>query len=434
MIKTLNSKELREEIRELEARALAIGQLAEAEDRDLTAREQAEFDSICGKGDPNSANYVPGEIDNLQQDLVRAVNRDKVQAKILSDRVASGQVRFASDENTRSEKWQVNAQGNRYAILDKQDRFADYVSTPCKDAFGHAVLAYAFGPSRDTPEGVVNLMREGSGAAGGYTVPEQMLGEVIDLARAKSVLMDAGVRTVAMTSDSMNIPTLESDVDVELRGEGEAISFSEVTIGQRKLSTRTAGSITKCSRELWEDSPTLLAAQLQNWMATQMAKQIDSIGLNGYTSKPHGFFGTEGINSTDSIGDIDWVDVSSAVTRIRVNNHEPTSFVMHPTVHDALFNIETGDGENSARGWLEAPPTIRGKQYLPTTNCPAGKMAIGDFSKYFMGVRTGIVIEVSREAGNAFQNHEVYIKATARFDFVSVDDTAFEILTGITVS
>lgn len=434
MIRTLNAKELREEIAELKNKALAIGELAEAEGRDLTPQEQREFDQIVGVGKPGEPRYKAGEIGELEEQLDRAEQKEKLQAGILADRIRTGQIRFGdgSTGGGRGPQWKQNADGQRYAILNKGDRFTDLVSSPCENAFGHAVLAYAFGPSRETPEPIRNALKEGTGSAGGYTVAGELLGEVIDLARAKSVLMDAGTRTVAMTTDSMSVPALESDVSVELKGENQSATFSDVTIGQRKLSTRTAMAITAVSRELWEDSPGLLAEQLQRWMGAKMAQQIDSIGLNGYTSKPAGLLGTTGINSTGSIGAIDWADVAAAVSRIRVNNHEPNAIIMHPTIHDDLFNIETGDGTNAARGWLDAPPTIRDKQFLMTTNCPLANLVTGDFSRFMMGVRTGILIETSTEAGSSFEKHQVYVKATARFDFVSVDDSAFEILAGIT--
>ncbi|MDV6034743.1 MAG: phage major capsid protein [Phycisphaera sp. RhM] len=434
-----NTTDLRQEIEHVKGEAEAVVALAEAEDRELTAKEQQEFDRMLGKGKPGERGYVRGEIDDLRDQLDRAEKREAAQAAEVVRRVQSGEIRIGDDNQfgTRSvghgkARWQTNSRGERFAILSKGDRFSDVVAPPCDNAFGHAVLAHLFGPTDSTPTVIRNALKEGTGSAGGFMVGSELLSEVVDLARAKSVLTNAGVRTVAMGSDSMSIPALESDVSVELKGENQALTFSDVVIGERKLSTRTIGAVTAVSRELWEDSASLLAEQLQMWMAATMAQQIDQIGLQGYTSKPVGLLGTAGINSTGSIGAIDWLDVSAAATRIRVNNHEPANAIMHPTIFADLMEIESGDGSTSARNWLNRPPTLDNVGFLQTTACPLAKLVIGDFTRFYMGLRTGIRVELSTEAGDAFQKHQVYVKCTSRFDFVSVDDSAFEILEGIT--
>ncbi|MCO8122929.1 phage major capsid protein, partial [Stieleria sp. TO1_6] len=207
----------------------------------------------------------------------------------------------------------------------------------------------------------------------------------------------------------------------------------QMKFGQRQLNVVTAFAMTSISRELWEDSPDLLASQLTGWLSATMAAQIDKYGLQGHTGgRPVGILNTPGIDSTNSIGGIDWTDVAAAVTSIRNANHEPNAVIVNPTIHDDLFNIPTGDGTNSARGWLEPPPTIRDKQYLHTTNCPLEQAVVGDFTKYLMGLRTGFQIETTTAAGEAFARHQVWIKATQRFDFTTLDDTAFHNLSGIT--
>jgi len=97
-----------------------------------------------------------------------------------------------------------------------------------------------------------------------------------------------------------------------------------------------------------------------------------------------------------------------------------------------LFNTETGDGTNSARGWLDAPPTLRTVQFLQSTNCPTDKLILGDFSRYAMGLRTSASVEASTTAGEAFERHQVRVKISMRFDFVPLMEQAFHALTGLT--
>jgi hypothetical protein len=107
--------------------------------------------------------------------------------------------------------------------------------------------------------------------------------------------------------------------------------------------------------------------------------------------------------------------------------------ILYPTIHDALMNTSTGDGINSSLGWLEPPPSIRDKKYWNTTNCSSSKVIVGDFTKYAMGLRTGLQIEATTTGGDMFKKHGVQIKATIRCDFVALDSDAFERLEDVTV-
>jgi len=272
----------------------------------------------------------------------------------------------------------------------------------------------------------------GDNQLGGFLVPERLSGEIIDLARGKSVLMASGTKTVLMDSDNLTIPKLETDATVATKSENSAFTASDVKFGARRLNTYTAGALVKLSRELAEDAPELLASQLSQFLGSAMATQVDLWGLVGTGSaQPTGILNQPAINATGSIGAIDWLDVSTAATLVRNANHEPNAAIMNTEVHDDLFTIATGDGTNSARGWLSAPETLKNIQYLQTTNCPLAKLIVGDFTKYLMGIRTGARVEMTTD-GTAFENHQAWVKITMRFDFVTLDDSAFQILSGIT--
>lgn len=236
-----------------------------------------------------------------------------------------------------------------------------------------------------------------------------------------------------MDSESLVIPKLESDLTVTNKAEGAAWTASDLTFGQRELSTHTAGAFTKISRELWEDAPGLLAEQIGSWLASAMAQQIDRWGIQGTGSaQPTGLVNVAEIDSTGSIGAIQWSDISAAVTAIRNANHEPNAVLLYPEVHDDLMTSVTGDAVNAAKNWLGPPPTLEGKLFLPSTNVPLANAVIGDFSKYAMGLRTTARVEASTTAGEAFERHQVYVKVVMRYDFVTLDDSAFHVLTGIT--
>lgn len=74
-------------------------------------------------------------------------------------------------------------------------------------------------------------LSEASDAAGGYTVPDVLSAELIDKARADSVVMRAGARTVPLTSDSNTIAKVLTDPTPAWRLEAGSVANSDGTFG-----------------------------------------------------------------------------------------------------------------------------------------------------------------------------------------------------------
>ncbi len=425
-----NSSQLRFEIAESREILDEIIRTSEAENRDLTTFESAKVEQLVGQiTDLNTQKTAAEAVDRE-----RCLRMEPAAIERINQQRAENGVGPIGGGSTTS--WSRDSKGRGFCMLKRDEKVASLegLRPVCENQFGHFVLAKAFGPNKSTPREIRIDLTGSDNSLGGFLVPERLSGGIIDLARSKSVLMDAGTQTVVMDSDNLTIPKLESDSTVQTKSQNSAFTASNMTFGARRLNTYTAGSLVKMSRELYEDAGDMVAMQLEAFLSSALATQVDAWGLDGTGSaQPLGLTG-RGINTTDSIGQPYWADLSSAATAVRVSNHEPAVAIMHPSVYGALSDIETGDGTNAARGWLNAPPTLKDTRFLQSTNCPVAKLVIGDFSRYLMGVRTGARVEASTQAGDAFANHQVWLKITMRFDFITLDDTAFELLTGITVA
>ena len=250
--------------------------------------------------------------------------------------------------------------------------------------------------------------------------------------RAKAVLGMAGCPTIVLESSDNTIAKVVGEVTVQTKGELDAFTPSDIELSAVGLFPHTVGCLIESSRELAEDAPNFVQV-VEDQISKTLAKIVDYYGLNGFGGGSLGLMGGTDITATTGIGAIAWSDIAAAVTRLRVKNQEPNGAILYPTIHDALMNTSTGDGINSSLGWLEPPPSIRDKQYWNTTNCPSGKVIVGDFTKYAMGLRTGLQIEVTTTGGDMFKKHGVSIKATIRCDFVALDSAAFERLEDVTV-
>jgi HK97 family phage major capsid protein len=408
------------EITQNMAKSQEIISLAKAANRDLTAAECSRCDSLHSELD-----YLMAERDIAKR---VAANSNSGIENFRSLELPDG-TRVGSP----GASWQTDSRGCRYAILNKEDKATSVLPSKARNEFGHYVLARLFGANGATPPSVRAALTGDQNHLGGFMVPEQLFGGLIDLARAKSVLAAAGMRTLLMSSDSLLIPTVASDVVPALRGENDPIAESNPTFGAIRMVAKNAGVLTKVSRELAEDAPELLAEQLGMLLVKAMVTTMDQWGLNGTGGvQPAGLYLANGIGTTGSIGSVDWTDIAAAATAIRKLNHEPNAVILSPERYDELFNTETGDGVNAARGWLDVPPSLRTLQFLQTTNNPDTKAMVGDFTRYAMGLRSSPLVEATTTGGDAFGNHQVHVKITCRFDFAALDATAFHSLTGLT--
>ena len=419
------------EITQQLAASSEIISMAKTANRDLTQAETARCDSLHSQLD-----YLMAE-----RDMVKRRSGESNFDPSFFDGLNPGDPDFNAEVARRragnsggpGASWQQDSRGCKYAILNKEDKATSVLPSKARNEFGHYVLARLFGANGATPSSVRAALTGDQNSLGGFMVPEQLFGGLIDLARAKSVLAAAGMRTLLMSTDSLLIPTVESDVTPALRGENDAIAESNPTFGAIRMVAKNAGVLTKVSRELAEDAPELLAEQLGMLLVKAMVTTMDQWGLDGTGGvQPEGLYMATGIGTTGSIGQIDWTDVNAAAVAIRKLNHEPNAVILSPERYADLFNTETGDGINSARGWLDIPPSLRNLQFLQTTNNPDTKAMIGDFTRYAMGLRSSPLVEATTTGGDAFGSHQVHVKITCRFDFAPLDASAFHSLTGLT--
>ncbi len=420
-LKMRTSSQIKDTIHDLRSDLDSMIALSEQQDRDFTSLEAAKADQILAQLETEKA-----ALDTTTK-LEAERNARSMQNPLMQEMLA------ANGHGSSSAQWTRDSRGRGYAILSKADKASSIFKPQAANEFGHFVVAKIFGASRSTPSSVRAALTTSDNSLGGFLVPSQLSGDIVDLARAKSVLMQAGTRTAIMDSDSLTIPKLETDATITTKSENAAFTPTSMVFGARQLNTRTAGCLVELSRELAEDAPDLLAEQLQMFLASAMAAQIDSWGLSGTGSaQPLGILTRSEIHETGSIGAIDWADPAAAAALVRAANHEPNAAIMNTEIYSDLLNSAAGDGVNSSRGWLGAPPTLANVQMLSTTSCPVAKMIIGDFTRYLVGIRSGALVEASTVAGDAFAKHQVHVKITSRFDFVTLDDSAFEILAGIT--
>lgn len=270
--------------------------------------------------------------------------------------------------------------------------------------------------------------------AGGFTVPEAVAAEVIDLARAKARVIAAGARTVVVGGPQNRFATVESDPTISNHAENAAIDETEIVFGSRLFQPKTAVALIRASVELVEDSANFNAL-VDAVLAQAFAVEIDRRALYGSgVGEQLGLMNTPGgIHDVDGSTFTTWGPFSRAYQAVRASNYEPGAFITSPGVMGAIDGLVEGGGSGQP---LRRPPSLEAAQFLDTTSIPAdpsSSAVTGQWDQLYIALRTPITLEATRTGGDAFGKLSILVRAYARLDSFAVRPAAFARVTGIPV-
>lgn len=343
--------------------------------------------------------------------------------------------------NARSiETWE-DSEGKKVNVLRPEHRYADIVgrdSRPSEITPGAYLRAMILGSKN---EEVRAALAEGTDSAGGYTVNEVLQGQLIDLMRSQCHVISAGARTVPLTTEKTTIAKISGDASASWRNENAAVSESEPSFSALTFTARSLAVLVKVSRELLEDSVNIENA-LQMTLTAAMAQEADRVALfgSGIAPEPLGIFGTSGINAvsmaTDGASITNYSKLLAAVQAMAENNsNPPTAAIMAPRTRFAFSGLVDTLGQP-----LNKPDVLASLPMLSTTKIPldqeegasgavCSSIVLGDFTQCYLGVRSGMRIEVLKEAfaGNLQYGFLCHL----RMDVQIAQPKSFSVLKGI---
>jgi HK97 family phage major capsid protein len=289
---------------------------------------------------------------------------------------------------------------------------------------------------QDKTEVERRALAEATDSAGGYTVPDVLSAELIDAARAASVVMQAGARTVPLTSDRNTIARVLTDPTPAWRAEAGAIANSDPTFGPVVLTPQSLAVSVDISAELMADSLNL-ASSLPGILAAAMAVELDRVALigSGTAPEPRGVANTSGIGTFAQDALIaNYANLSKARTGIMTANRGPVSaYVMHPRDEGSFTDLVDANGQP-----LMAPRAVADIPMLTTTSLPIdgctgddeSTIIAGNFAHLLVGIRSGIQVEVFK-GPKYISNLQYTLVAHMRADIAVEDPGAFYALTGV---
>lgn len=279
-------------------------------------------------------------------------------------------------------------------------------------------------------------------SAGGVLIPPGVSATVIDLARAKTRVVEAGAMTIPLPQGGdVTIAKVTADPTTAWRGPNQPIPASKPTFGGVKFQPRTLGCLMKLPLELVEDAVNVDAVA-ESVLAEAIGVEIDRVALvgTGASEEPLGIENTPSVGTATSVGSPVWDDLVDAQTTVRNANGEPTAAILAPRDVGTLAKLKGSANDH----YIAPPEEIRNLRRLTTTLVPTNRGGgsneslafVGDFANLWLGIRTEITIEASRQAGDAsgsaFRDLQAWIRAYIRMDVAVVRANHFVVLSGIT--
>lgn len=414
--------------------AKAIFDKADGEGRELSDSERRQIDVFTRKA---------REI-GMRMELVPNTTEAKQTIRRVADPIAIGapfndgmHTALDGGHTLRGVTAYRDKSGKLVHVVSRDGSMVDVVRSQHPDMpgnlnLGKVVKAMIVHRWDDDAEYERRAMSEGINSAGGFLVPDEIGAGVIDLARAQSVLFQAGVSIVPMTSDRLTLARLTSDPTYQVKAENVAFAESDATFDALGFTARTIGTLVAISRELAEDAPNA-SAVLQQSVARGLALKLDQYGLTGSgAAEPLGIANTPGVQADAAVGAMDWDHVLADMALVEGVNGVPRSFVTTPEFYYDLQGIMEGDGTNSPLAYQHMPQACEALQILRTTSCASGESYLGDFTQGIVALRGGPMIAISDVAGDSFAKHQVWIKIVWRGDFGVAHPTHIVKLSGIT--
>jgi HK97 family phage major capsid protein len=404
--------------------------LSAAEDgnRDLTVAERRDFDGLKEKADGINETLRRGQqVSELRADIERPLESPGAGISTTSE---NGMI-YGGNRNTRSGEVRTYKPNEALA----QERYT-----------GPGIGAYVRGMVTGKWDSELRTMAEGTLSGGYAVVPSPLSLQVIDLLRNQAQVHRAGATSVAMTSSTLKMARLGSDVTAGWKAENAAMTYSDNSFQQITFVANTLIAGAKISLELIEDSENIDAV-VQNSISKALALALDYAALygSGGAPSPTGIKGQSGVNLTvlgaNGYALVDWSKLSAGISTLQQAN------VQGPL--GAIYSARTAGELDNLRDTLGQPmrPTDAVAQMAKfvsnqvPNNLTVGTATttsdcfIGQWDQCIVGYRNSMTMEISREAadstGSAFTNAQVWIRAYLRADVQLAHPQAFNVLTGI---
>ena len=272
------------------------------------------------------------------------------------------------------------------------------------DAYKNAMLTAL----RSNFRKVEDVLQEGIDESGGYLVPDELDGRLVDVLKEENIMR--GLGHPLTTSGQHKINLVASKPAALWIEEGGALTFGDAAFDQKFLDAHKLHVAIKVTEELLYDN----AFQLEKWIIEEFGKALanaeEDAFLNGDgNGKPNGLFKDAQTGVTIDSVDITADDVIDLVYKLKRPYRKSASFITNDGTLGVIRKLKDDNGNYLWQPSLQAgqPDTLLGysihtSQFAPVLAAGNVAMAFGDYNYYNIGDRGRRAFQELKElfAGN----------------------------------
>lgn len=287
----------------------------------------------------------------------------------------------------------------------------------------------------------LQLLTEGSAAAGGYLVPEEFANMIVEDKRDASVMRQLA-NQMTISGDTFHLPTLEARPKAAWRSEAAVKATSTAQFNELVFTPYSLAVIVGLSQELADDASMGVGGSIVNYVAGLMAqslveKEEEAFWVGNGSGKPTGVnnysIGSRDAGSTDTafadaIKKTYW-DLPQGYRRNAV-------WVGHQQAWARVNALKNSQNDYLLTMVADGPTTrLGGAPVYEQNDLPTDVLFFGDFGYYTIVDRQGITVDISTEAtvagSSAFEKNLVYVRAEQRVDAELTLTAAVRKITGL---
>ena len=264
-----------------------------------------------------------------------------------------------------------------------------------------------------------------AGTRGGFFVPSQLMGGVIELLKEKAVVRNLpGVRKIEVSgTDKIKMNRIANAPSISWGGESSTISEdTTMDFDNTTLETHKAVCLLKMSSEILRNANVSFEPMVRQELADALGLEEDKVLLEGTGGdRPLGFYFNAQVVSTDLSGAIGVSNIRDAMYQVRILHAAyPTAWVCHPRTAKQLAALNdaegrpifgTGPGLGTVTS-LWGTPLVETTQVAIDARPGASESYIvgGNWSDFIIGDGMGMQIATSTEADTAFAADQVWMR------------------------
>lgn len=276
----------------------------------------------------------------------------------------------------------------------------------------------------------------------GVLIPAAFVSNWIDLARAQSVLFEAGATMVTMPEKTLTYAHQTADPTAVWRTtEGEALSAGDPTFAARVLTAKTVAVRTQVSLEASQDIPNF-GQQITRAYTRALGAAIDTAGFSGSAPAPTGLQNLAGVGKVTGVtAPTNWDEVLTGVTTyLNANNRleDLSGICMHPNIWSVYQKLKTGITSDQTP--LMLPPAIANAPQFVSTGVDivaspeSYHITLGNFADLVVGIRMNPGIRILDDTTSMAANLLVEVIGVARIDILALRPASFVVLEDVTTS